>query len=194
MRGEKNAMHKRARRLITALALSATTTALAAGTSAATLYVKARNTRLMASASPTADVVAILQPGQKVTWKGPDPQNKQWHRVVAENGKVGLVFQSNLSKQPPSMELVAKDGTRSTDTRDLVSSGAAIRGLADGAIQYGEEKGKKAPSFSQSVTQVEKLEALAQSITPEELAAHADQAHLFPVVGPRDTVARGGKR
>jgi hypothetical protein len=179
---------------MTALALCAVSTALAAGTSASTLYVKARNTRLMASASPTADVVAILQPGQKVIWKGADPKNKQWHHVVAEDGKAGLVFQSNLSKQQPSMGLVAKDGTRSTDTRDLVSSGAAIRGLADGAIKYGEEKGKKQPSFSASVTQVEDLEKVARSITLEELAAHADQAHLFPVVGPRDTVSRGGKR
>src|SRR4051812_38371274 len=104
MRGTKDAMHKRARRLVMALGLWATSLALAAAPSDTPLYVKARNTRLMASASPTADVVAILQPGQKVLWKGADPQNKQWHRVVVE-GKAGLVFQSNLSKQPPSMEL-----------------------------------------------------------------------------------------
>ncbi len=193
VRGSENAMRKRARRLVAALALCAASTALAAGASDPTLYVKARNTRLMASASPTADVLAILQPGQKVTWKGADPKNKQWHQVVVD-GKAGLVFQSNLAKQPPSMELVAKDGTRTTDTRGLVSSGAAIEACADGATQYGQEKGKKVPGFSETVTQVKQLENLAESITPQELAAHADKAHLFPVVGPQAAVSRGGKR
>lgn len=193
MRGSKNPMHERARRLVTALALCAASTALAAGASDATLYVKARNTRLMASASPTADVVAILQPGQKVTWKGADAKNKQWHHVEVD-GKAGLIFQSNLAKQPPSMDLVAKDGARTTDTRSLISSGAAIRGLADGAAQYGNEKGKKVPGFSESVAQVKKLEELAQTITTEELATHAKNAGLFPVVGPEATASRGGKR
>lgn len=193
MRGVDNAMHKRARRLVTALALCAASTAGAASTANQNLYVKARNTRLMASASPTADVLAILQPGQKVTWKGADPKNKQWHHVLVD-GKEGLVFQSNLTKQQPSMELVAKEGSRTTDTRGLVSSGAAIRGLADGAAQYGQEKGKKVPSFSESVAQIKKLEELAKTITPDELSAHVDKAHLFPVVGPQAAVSRGGKR
>ncbi|MFL5347858.1 MAG: SH3 domain-containing protein [Hyalangium sp.] len=186
-------MHKRARRLVTVLAWCAASTALAAGASEPTLYVKARNTRLMASASPTAEVLTILQPGQKVIWKGADSKNKQWHHVVVD-GKEGLVFQSNLAKQPPSMELVAKDGTRTSDNRGLISSGAAIRGLADGATQYGREKGKQVPSFSDSVDQIKELEKLARTITPEELAAHVDKAHLFPVVGPQADASPGDKR
>jgi uncharacterized protein YgiM (DUF1202 family) len=189
-------MHKRARRWVMALALSATSAALAAGANASILYVKARNTRLMASASPTADVLAILQPGQQVSWQGADAKNKQWHRVLVD-GKKGLVFQSNLSKQKPSMELVTQDGTSTTDTRSLISSGAAIRGLADGAVQYGHDKGQQSPGLSKAVDQIKELEKMTQTITPAELAAHADKAHLFPVVGPLETAAapsRGHKR
>jgi len=192
MRGPDNAMHKRTRRWVSTLVLCAASTALAAGATDVTLYVKARNTRLMASASPTADVVALLQPGQKVTWKGADPKNKQWHQVMVD-GKTGLVFQSNLSKQQPSLELTAKEGSSTTDTRGLVSSGAAIRGLTDGAARYGKDKGKKEPGFAETVAQLKALDALAQSVTPDELATHADKAHLFPVVGPQATVSGGGK-
>ena len=190
-------MHNRARRWVTvmALALGAASTALAAGAATSTpLYVKARNTRLMASASPTADVVAVLQPGQKVMWIGPDEKNKQWHHVEVVGGKKGLIFQSNLAKQPPSLELVAKDGARTVDTKALASSGAAIRGLADGATQYGQQKGKQDVGFQQAVTDVKKLEKLAEAITLTDLAAHADQAHLFPVVGPQTAVSPRSKR
>ena len=154
------------------------------------LYVKARNTRLMASSAPTAGVVAILQPGQKVKWLGADKKSPQWHRVEA-SGKQGLVFQSNLSKKPPSMELLAKDGGTPVDAGVYANSGAAVRGLSDGAIAYGN--GKKDPDLSGAVTQLQALEAKADQIGPEELAAHASKARLFPVVGPQATASRGGK-
>ena len=156
-----------------------------------TLYVKARNTRLMASASPTANAVAILQPGQEVAWLGADPKNKQWHRVEFGKKK-GVVFQSNLSKQPPNLELVAAGASpRKEDPVAFANSGAAVKGLAKGAIDYGEAKGTK---FDDASKQLQALEVLAEKITPDQLAAHARGAGLFPVVGPRDTTAsRGGK-
>ncbi|HEX8699114.1 MAG TPA: SH3 domain-containing protein [Myxococcaceae bacterium] len=156
-----------------------------------TLYVKARNTRLMASASPTADAIAILQPGQQVDWLGADPKNGQWHQVVFGKKK-GVVFQSNLSKQPPRMELVAQDGsTQPKDPVAFANSGAAVKGLAKGAIDYGQAKGTK---FDDASKQLQALEVLAETITPDQLAAHARGAGLFPVVGPRETTAsRGGK-
>jgi uncharacterized protein YgiM (DUF1202 family) len=183
-------MRKRVRVLLAALSLCATATALAADDKN-TLYVKARNTRLMASASPTADVVAILQPGQQVTWLGADVKNKQWHRVKVKGKETqqGLVFQSNLSTKPPDMELTARNGGRAVDATAFANSGAAVKGLSEGAIAYGNGK----PDLSQAVQQVQALEKLAEQITPAELAAHAARAHLFPVVGPRDTVSRGGK-
>jgi hypothetical protein len=182
-------MSKRVRLLVAALSLCAMGPARAADDKD-TLYVKARNTRLMASASPTASVVAILQPGQKVKWKGSDPKARQWHRVEV-SGKKGLVFQSNLSKKPPDMELLAKEGGAPVDAAVFASSGAAVKGLSDGAIQYG--KGKKNPDLKGAVQQLQALEEKAEQITPEELAAHANKVHLFPVVGPRATASRGGK-
>lgn len=185
-------MRKRVRVLLAALSLCAAVTALAAEDKN-TLYVKARNTRLMASASPTADVVAILQPGQQVEWQGADPKSKQWHHVKVKGKQPlqGLVFQSNLSTRPPDMELTSKNGGRPVDATAFANSGAAVKGLSEGAITYGN--GKKEPDLSQAVKQVQALEKLAEQITPAELAAHAAKAHLFPVVGPRDTISRGGK-
>jgi hypothetical protein len=182
-------MHERARWLMAALVVCAASTALAVKPGES-LYVKARNTRLMASAASTADVVAILQPGQQVKWLGADSKNTQWHQVEAA-GKKGLVFQSNLSPRPPSMELIAKDGGRQVDAKTFANSGAAVKGLSNGAIQYG--KGQKAPGFQEAVDQLQDLEKLAEKITPAELAGHASKAHLFPVVGPKATASRGGK-
>lgn len=181
-------LRKRVGVLLATLSLCAAATALAADEKN-TLYVKARNTRLMASAAPTADVVAILQPGQQVTWLGADPKHKQWHRVKVK-GQEGLVFQSNLSTRPPRMELTASSG-RKVDATAFANSGAAVKGLSEGAISYGN--GKKEPDLSGAVKQLQALEKLAEQITPEELAAHAAKARLHPVVGPSATVSRGGK-
>jgi len=182
-------MRKRVRLVVAALSLCALG-AVPAADDKSTLYVKARNTRLMASSAPTANVVAILQPGQKVKWLGADPKARQWHRVEV-SGKQGLVFQSNLSKKAPSMELIAKDGGKEVDAGVFANSGAAVKGLSDGAIAYGN--GKKDPDLSGAVQQLQALEERADQITPEELAAHASKAQLFPVVGPRATASRGGK-
>lgn len=184
-------MRKRVRLLAAALSLCALGPAGAAETKTTTLYVKARNTRLMASSAPTANVVAILQPGQTVEWLGADPKAKQWHHVKV-SGKQGVVFQSNLSKQAPSMELVAQDGAKKeVNAGVFASSGAAVRGLSDGAVKYGQ--GKQDLELQEAVKQLQALETHSEKITSEELAAHASKAKLFPVVGPRTTASRGGK-
>ena len=48
-------------------------------------------------------------------------------------------------------------------------------------------------AVAEAVRQVERLEALAKEITPAKLAEHANQAHLFPVVGPRANGSGGDK-
>jgi uncharacterized protein YgiM (DUF1202 family) len=179
-----------AKRLVAVLILCAAGLALAQQ-ARGMLYVKARNTRLMASPSPTADVVAILQPGQQVTWLGADAKNKQWHQVQVEGKPQGVVFQSNLSKQPPKMELVTKGGApRQYDPVAFANSGAAVKGLSKGAIGYGESKGT---GYKEATQQILKLEELAKKVSTEQLARHASQAKLFPVVGPQETASRGGK-
>lgn len=183
-------MSSRARLLGALLVLGAANPALAAPAETI-LYVKARNTRLMASASATANVLAVLQPGQEVKWLGADPKNTQWHRVQSGTQK-GLVFQSNLAKKPPNLELVAQDkGTRQVDPVAFANSGAAVKGLGQGAINYG--KGKNDPGYEQAIKQLQELETLAEKIGPGELATHARKAHLFPVVGPQAVAGRGGK-
>ncbi|CAM3384849.1 SH3 domain-containing protein [Corallococcus sp. ZKHCc1 1396] len=150
------------------------------------LYVKARNTRVLVSAAPTANVVVVLQPGQQVTWNGADPKNKQWHLVKEPGGKPGYVFQTNLSTKPPNMELVAKDGaTRAIDPAAFVSSGAAVKALSPGAEKYGKDKGG---DYATAVKQIQQVEALAAAVTPAKIAEHVKQAGLFPVVAPSTSV------
>ncbi|MDY7225912.1 SH3 domain-containing protein [Hyalangium rubrum] len=174
-------MRIRGRRWVAVLALCAAGAALAVK-QGGSLYVKARNTRLMSTPSPTADAVAILQPGQQVTWLGVDPKNKQWHRVEA-SGKQGLVFQSNLSSQPPQLELVAQNGVRQVDPVAFSSSGAAVKLLGDGVINYGKAKGT---DYGQAATQLRQLGTLAREIPLQEVSERARKAQLHPVVGPQN--------
>ncbi|MFP2908837.1 SH3 domain-containing protein [Pyxidicoccus sp. 3LFB2] len=151
------------------------------------LYVKAKNTRVMESPSPTVNVVVILQPGEQVTWEGGDAKNKQWHRVTAPGGKKGFVFQTNLSTTRPNMELVTnKDGKQQLDPKKFVASGAAVKALSPGAKAYG--KGKEG-DYQQAVDDIQALEGLAKKLTPKDISRHVAEAGLFPVVGPSDTVA-----
>lgn len=155
-----------------------------------TLYVKAKNTRLLASAGANAQALEVLQPGQPVKWLGPDAKDKQWHQVeVKVGGKTlkGVVFQSNLATQPPHMELVKEKGVLTQkDAAAFANSAAAVKLLSDGAIQYGNDKGG---GVQDAVGQLQKLETLAEGIKDDALVAHAKDAGLFPVVGP--AVAQG---
>ena len=163
--------------------------ALAAVKTGGTLYVKAKNTRLMDSAAPAANVVQVLQPGQAVTWQGADPKNKQWHRVEV-NGKKGIVFQSTLATRPPDMELVASEGGTKKNAADFAHSAAAVKLLSDGAIEYGNASGA---DMKKAVSSLQRLETLAERVKPDRLAQHAKQAGLFPVVGPsQGQLADGG--
>jgi len=165
---------------------------LAAVKKGETLYVKAKNTRLMDSAATGANVVRVLQPGQTVTWLGKDPKNKQWHQVEVD-GKKGVVFQSTLSAQPPNMELIAGEdgGVARKNAADFANSAAAVKLLSDGAIQYGNAQGG---NMKQAVGDLQKLEQLALGVGTDKLDRHARQAGLFPVVGPTEgpRVASGG--
>ncbi len=156
-----------------------------------TLYVKAKNTRLMDSAATSAHVLQVLQPGQAVKWLGADPKNKQWHQVEVK-GKQGLVFQSNLAVEPPNMELVADKGaTTRKNAAEFANSAAAVKLLSEGAIQYGNAKD---PGTKKAVPALQQLERIAEGVKADKLEKHARQAGLFPVVGPSKgpQVAKGG--
>jgi hypothetical protein len=153
------------------------------------LYVKARNTKVFKSASLTAPVVEILQPGEKVIWHGPDAKKRELHRVEFKGVK-GFVFQTALSTQPPKAELLSARGSTPVDPADFVSSGAATKGLTESAVAYGKKQ-----KMETSVDQVLTLEALAERVGPEAVAEHVKKARLFPVVGTERSgaVAGGGR-
>lgn len=175
-------MRMRARAAVAAAVLALGLPALAV-TVGGKLYVKAKNTRVMASPSPTADVVTILQPGETVTWNGPAPKNKQWHDVTGPGGKKGFAFQTNLSTTAPSMELVVdENGKRKVDPKGFVASGAAVKALSPAAIDYAEGKGEE--GFKEAVRDIQQLEELARNVKTQAIHEHVKQAGLFPVVGP----------
>ncbi len=160
---------------IVAVLLGTTATAVAAKVGD-TLFVKAKNTKIVAKASPTADVVAVLQPGDEVVWKGADAKEKRWHKVSVA-GKDGMVFQTNLTTKKPSMEVVGTSGEQ-VDAKAFASSGAATKALGTGAKQYGEKK-----NMQSTIAEIEKLEGQAKAISNKDLAEHAKKNGLFPVVG-----------
>lgn len=162
-----------------ALALSAAGTALAVNVGG-TLYIKAKNTKLMASPSPTAKAVAVLQPGQAVTWNGSDSSNKQWHKVTVE-GKSGVVFQSNLSPDKPKAELLAKGGGAEVDPQAFASSGAATKALSEAAIKYGKEK-----NAEEALKELLVLEALSAKVTQKEINERNRKVGLFVVAGDEE--------
>ncbi|WP_426756704.1 SH3 domain-containing protein [Myxococcus sp. Y35] len=151
------------------------------------LYVKAKNTRVLASPSGSDNAVAVLQPGEQVTWGGAHAKHKQWHRVTTATGKEGFVFQTNLSTTPPNMELVTDGGSQQrVDPKKFVASGAAVKALSPGAERYGKDKGG---DHGQAVDDIKALETLAKGVSTEDIAAHVAAAGLFPVVGASAKVA-----
>jgi hypothetical protein len=182
----------RASRFIAAaLAVAATlagATALAAAKVGDSIWVKARNAKVMATSAPTADVVEVLQPGDEVKWFGADPGNPKWHRVQLKDGKKGVLFLSDLSPTKPAGEITSSGAE--VDAKSFASSGAATKALGEGAIEYGKSK-----DMGKDVDQLQGLEKLAKGVSVDEAAQHAAAAGLFPVVGSvaESKSAGGGK-
>ncbi|WPB79864.1 SH3 domain-containing protein [Archangium violaceum] len=152
-----------------------------------TLYIKAKNTHLKASSSPTADTLVVLQPGKEVTYDSREGKTP-WYRVtvpVDKKGPVqGFVYQANLSVSPPSLEVTSKSPDKPLSPEAFASSGAAVKALGPGAIAYG-----KTLNRPESVQQLIALESLAASIDTAQVAEYARAGGLPEVVG-RSQVAR----
>jgi hypothetical protein len=142
------------------------------------LYVKARNTRVMASTSPTASTVVVLQPGDEVTWQGKAPE-APWHKV-SRGAQTGYVLHANLSLTPPPVEIVGKElkkGQRA-DLRAFASSGAATKALSEGAKRYAQQKG-----IQDAMRKLQQVERVAEDVSPKQVSAFAREQGLNPVVG-----------
>jgi hypothetical protein len=146
-----------------------------------TLYVKAKNTHLKASSSPTADTLAVLQPGKAVTFDT-RTAHTPWCQVTVATDKKGpvqgYVYQANLAVSPPSMEVSSKNPTKPLSPEAFASSGAAVKALGPGAIEYG-----KSLSRPESVQQLIALESLAASVSEAQVAEYARAGGLPEVVG-----------
>lgn len=142
------------------------------------LYVRAKNTRLLATPTPTANAIATLQPGEPVKYGGADPKSPRWHKVVA-GGKTGYVFQTNLTTQKPKEEIRAQ-GAVQVSTSGKASKGAAVKALGGGAISFGQAE----PEKKSVVDQLQAVDAIANRVTGKQLAAHTRSNGL--------TVATGG--
>lgn len=151
--------------------------------SGATLYVRAKNTKVLAKPSYTASVVAILQPGQPVTWRerGAAP----WHRIESR-GKTGYVLGSNLATSKPRPELRKGSGSSSggSGLRAIASEGAAVKALSEGSIAFAKEESSKGnQSYLTAMRQLLVVEAVAAQVTATEIAAQARGSGILPVVG-----------
>lgn len=165
--------------LLAALALFATGTAVAALKANTPVFVKARNTQLLKSAKRDADVVAVLQPGDKVSWQA-GPEATEFHKVKSSQGQ-GYVYFSSLSLKPPKEEFL-KEHPTGVSAEAFASSGAATKALGEGAIELGEKK----LSADVAVRSVLTMEAIARQQRPEALHAHAAKVGLVPAVGGKE--------
>ncbi|WNG50060.1 SH3 domain-containing protein [Archangium minus] len=169
-----------------ALACVATSATALAVPPGGTLYVKAKNTHLKASSSPTANTLVVLQPGKEVTYNGREGTTP-WCKVTVSADKKGpvqgFIYQANLAVSPPSLEVTSKNPGKPLSPEAFASSGAAVKALGPGAIEYG-----KSLSRPESVQQILELEALAKSIDETQVAEYARAGGLPEVVG-RPTVA-----
>lgn len=163
---------------------------LAAANAPMPLFVKARNTHLKASSAPNARTVAILQPGDEVTFIGREP-GTPWCRVevqpaTASKVTKGVIFQANLSTTAPRSEIRSSGSGEALDPQAFASSGAAVKALGPGAIDYGEQQ----PELTPHVQSLHALEALAAEVDEAAIAKSARSKNLPTVVGP---AARGAK-
>lgn len=155
----------------TALLVSGAALAIAKDT---TVYVKAKNTKLLAKPAANATVSGTLQPGDEVKWQS-GPEAKEFHKIKTKQGE-GYVYFSNLSTKPPVQEFVKGSPV---DTRAFASSGAATKALGDGAIQYGTEK----LNNEQAVKAVLAMEAMGEQTEASQVVEHQRVAGLVPTVG-----------
>lgn len=140
------------------------------------LFVKAKNTKLMKTASATADVVGVLQPGEKVTWQGAEA-DKKWQKIQAKAGS-GVVFVSNLSSKPPSTEISATKGGSAMDTQAFASSGAATKALGEGPKAMASQM-----DLAKAAEDLKAAEELGKKVSSTDIANHCRKVGIFQVVG-----------
>jgi hypothetical protein len=127
------------KRFSSALALAAVMTAAPAWAVAkgGSLYIKCATAKLLKEPKAAAAKVSDLAEGDEVVWNG--AAAKPYHDVQSKKaGKQGFVDASCLSPSKPASEYATGGGAINAEA--FKSSGAATKGLSQGAITYANEK------------------------------------------------------
>lgn len=136
---------------VTGLALFGASTAFAINPGDP-LYIKAKDTKVLKTATATGAAVVTLQPGAEVQWQAVDKTDPKFHKVKS-GAKEGFVLMANLSMKKPQDE-VASDG-KPILGHAVASSGAATRALSRSGQNYANSKGPEAKVAGQQVVLVE---------------------------------------
>jgi hypothetical protein len=137
-----------------------------------TIYVKARNTKLLLAPTASAEVKAVLRVGDVLQWKAKEANGFHAVRLPGKD-TVYFVYGANLSLAAPKQEQWATAGT-SVDTRAFASSGAATKGLSEGAFQMAVSDAQ----LEKAARDLLALEALQAEVTDVEVDAHLREAKL----------------
>lgn len=135
-----------------------------------TVYVRARNTKWLAKPDAGAPVKRTLRAGDALTWRRAAAGNFHEVQPGAEK-KTGFVYFANLALQPLRDERRETARTR-VDTEAFVSSGAAIRGLTQGATQLAATDA----ALGEAATSLRALAALQAGVTDDEFDAQLRRA------------------
>jgi hypothetical protein len=134
-----------------------------------TLYIKAKDTKVLEKPDAKAKVLGLLQPGTSVTWRGADPANRLLHHVegVDSRGQKldGYVLQGNLTPSQLAPEYLKRDDGKPIDPQAFKSSGAATKALDEAAVDYA-----KAKQMPQQAERLMALESINRAVTAQRLA------------------------
>jgi hypothetical protein len=128
------------------------------------LFIKTKDTKVLAKADARAKVQTVLQPGTEVKWIGADKANRKFHSIETLDGKKGFALQQNLSPSKPSTEYLGKDDGKPIDAQAFASSGAATKALSEAALKYGEGQ----PSMEELTKGLMTAESVAASVSPAD--------------------------
>lgn len=133
-----------------------------------TLYIKAKDTKVLEKPDGKSKVLGLLQGGVSVTWRGSDPTNRLFHHVegVDSRGQQlnGYVLQANLTPSQLAPEYLKRDDGKPIDPQAFKSSGAATKALDEAALDYA-----KARQMPQQAERLMALEAINRAVTAQRL-------------------------
>jgi hypothetical protein len=138
------------------------------------LYIKCASAKLLKDPKATGAKVADLAEGEEVVWNG--AAAKPYHDVSAKkSNKSGFVDAACLSPSKPATEYATTGGSGISSTA-FASSGAATKGLSEGAIKYADGKGADRPKVAAQLVYVEENTKHRASMSDSGTEAWAKKA------------------